>query len=43
MDMEKFKKTLERFADHLTEAGEKKAAEAVKSILKATERGIFDE
>lgn len=38
MDMEKFKKTLKRFADHLREAGEVKAAEAVESIYKYVSR-----
>ena len=43
MNMEKFKNVLKRFAEHLRDFGEVKAAEAVESILKAIERGLFDE
>ena len=42
MDMDKFEKTLTRFAEHLRDFGEVKAAEAVESILKAINNGIFD-
>ena len=43
MNMDKFKKTLTRFAEHLRDFGEMKAAEAVETILKVIGRGIFDE
>ena len=43
MNMEKFKNVLKRFAEHLRDFGEVKAAEAVESILKAVERGVFNE
>ena len=43
MNMEKFRNTLKRFAEHLREAGEEKAAEAVETILKGVERGVFNE
>ncbi len=42
MDMEKFTGSLKRFAEHLRDFGEVKAAEAVETILKAIDRGIFD-
>ena len=42
MDIEKFKKILTRFAEHLRDFGEVKAAEAVETILKAIDRGLFD-
>lgn len=41
MDMEKFEGTLNRFAEHLRNAGEIKAAEAVETILKSVSRGLF--
>lgn len=41
--MERFKNTLKRFAEHLRDFGEVKAAEAVETILKAADRGMFDE
>lgn len=34
MDMDKFKAYLKRFAEKLRELGERKAAEAVETILK---------
>lgn len=34
MDMDKFKRVLARFSEHLREAGEVKASEAVKTIIK---------
>ena len=43
MNVEKIKNVLKRFAAHLRDFGEVKAAEAVDSILKAIERGMFDE
>lgn len=42
MNIEKFKRYLTRFAEHLREAGEEKAADAVITILKAVDRGMFD-
>lgn len=41
MNVEKFKKGLERFSEHLRNFGKAKAAEAAESILKAVDRGIF--
>ena len=41
MSMEKFKNALKRFAEHLRNFGEVKAAEAVETILKAVDRGVF--
>lgn len=41
INMERFQGSLKRFADHLREQGEIKAAEAVESILKAVNRGVF--
>lgn len=43
MNMEKFKNVLKRFSEHLRDFGELKAAEAVETILKAVERGVFNE
>lgn len=43
MNMEKFKNTLKRFANLLRDLGEEKAAEAVETILKSVERGMFNE
>lgn len=43
MNVEKFKNVLKRFAEHLRDFGEVKAAEAVETILKALDRGVFDE
>lgn len=41
MDMERFLGTLERFAEHLRNAGEIKAAEAVETIMKSVIGGLF--
>lgn len=41
MNMKKFTVTLKRFSEHLRDFGEVKAAEAVESILKAVDRGVF--
>ena len=41
MDMDKFIRVLIRFSEHLRDFGEVKAAEAVYSILKAVQRGLF--
>ena len=42
LDLEHFQGTLKRFADHLREAGEVKAAEAVESIYKYVSRYTSD-
>lgn len=42
MNMKKFKNVLKRIAEHLRNLDEVKAAEAVESILKAVDRGVFD-
>lgn len=41
MNMKKFKNVLKRLAEHLRNLDEVKAAEAVETILKAVERGVF--
>lgn len=41
INMERFNGTTKNFADHLRNAGEEKAAEAVETVLKAMDRGIF--
>lgn len=43
MDMIRFIGTLERFAEHLRNAGEIKAAQAVETILKSVNAGIFND
>lgn len=42
MDKDKLRNILARFAEHLRDFGEVKASEAVESILKAIDNGIFD-
>lgn len=42
MNIKKLTGTLERFAEHLRNVGEVKAAEAVETILKSIYRGVFD-
>lgn len=41
INMERFDGTMRTFADHLRNSGEEKAAEAVETVLKAVNRGIF--
>lgn len=41
IDMERFNGTAKNFADHLRNAGEEKAAEAVETVLKAVNKGVF--
>lgn len=41
MNIKRFIGALKRFAEHLRDFGEVKAAEAVETILKAVERGVF--
>lgn len=43
MNMERFKGTLKRFAEHLRSRGEETAAQAVETILKSLNRGIFND
>lgn len=41
MNIKKFIGALKRYVEHLNEAGEENAGEAVKTILKAVDRGAF--
>lgn len=41
INMQRFDGTMKNFADHLRNAGEEKAAEAVETIRKAAGRGVF--
>lgn len=41
MNMERFQGTLIRFAEHLRNRGEETAAQAVETILKSVNRGVF--
>lgn len=43
MNMERFRGTLKRFAEHLRNMGEETAAQAVETILKSLNRGVFDD
>lgn len=43
MNIEKFKGTLKRFAEHLRNVGEVKAAEAVETVLKYLTRCAINE
>lgn len=42
IDMDRFNGTVKNFADHLRNAGEEKAAEAVETVLKAVNKGVFN-
>lgn len=42
MNIEKFMGTLERFAGHLRNEGEIKAAEAIEAVLKAAGSGVLN-
>lgn len=42
MDMIRFIGTLERFIEHLRNRGEEQAAEAVETVLKAVNKGVFN-
>lgn len=41
IDIDRFTGTTKNFANHLRNAGEEKAAEAVETISKAVSRGVF--
>lgn len=43
MNMERFRGTLKRFAEHLRSRGEETAAQAVEVILKSLNGGLFDD
>lgn len=43
MNMERFQGALIRFAEHLRNRGEETAAQAVETILKSLNRGIFND
>ena len=41
IDIDGFRDTLEIYAEHLREQGEETAAQAVETILKSVNRGVF--